>query len=161
MATEAPTNIQDPVFSRWGTVLAAVELFVDKWVVIYFFALALKGDQKSGCYLWQLSCALLSLMNNKSEPTMDGGSLDNFIGSFSEENEGDSCEKLKPGETPIFLAVLFFLDGFSKVYYQDMFKFLMKNDPVLGINTFGQMARFGPERCYVMHQKLSNQFQKY
>ena len=36
-----------------------------------------------------------------------------------------------------------------------MFKFLMKNDPVLGINTFGQMARFGPERCYVMHQKLS------
>ena len=81
---------------------------MDKWVVIYFFALALKGDQKSGCYLWQLSCALLSLMNNKSEPTMDGGSLDNFIGSFSEENEGDSCEKLKPGDTPIFLAVLFF-----------------------------------------------------
>mmetsp|Transcript_30204 Transcript_30204/g.63996 ORF Transcript_30204/g.63996 Transcript_30204/m.63996 type:complete len:87 (-) Transcript_30204:341-601(-) len=50
---------------------------------------------------------------------------------------------------------MYFLDGFSKFYYQDMFKFLMKNDPMLGRNTFGQMARFGPERCYVMHQKLS------
>jgi len=37
-----------------------------------------------------------------------------------------------------------------------MYNFLMQNDPVLGKNTFGQLARFGPERCYVMHKKLSD-----
>ena len=51
---------------------------------------------------------LISLMNNKSEPTMDGDSLEDFIGLFSSDHEGDSVKKLKPGETPIFLAVLYF-----------------------------------------------------
>ena len=37
----------------------------------------------------------------------------------------------------------------------DMYNFLMQNDPFLGKNTFGQLARFGSERCYVMHKKLS------
>ena len=60
LMTEAPKNVQDPVFSRWGTVLAAIESFVDKWVIIYFLAIATKGDRKSGCYLWKIACALIS-----------------------------------------------------------------------------------------------------
>ena len=60
LTTEAPKNVQDPVFSRWGTVLAAIESFVDKWVIIYFLAIATKGDRKSGCYLWKIACALIS-----------------------------------------------------------------------------------------------------
>ena len=75
-STEAPTNLQDPVFSRWGTVLAAIEVFVENWAVIYLFAVALKGDNKSGCYKWQIACALISLMNNKSESSMEGQSLE-------------------------------------------------------------------------------------
>ena len=37
LTTEAPSNVADPVFSRWGTVLAAVRLFSEHWVVICFF----------------------------------------------------------------------------------------------------------------------------
>ena len=48
-------------------------------------------------------------MNNKSEPTMDGDSLEDFTGSFSSVHAGDSVEKLKPGETLNFLAVFIFL----------------------------------------------------
>lgn len=62
LTTEAPANIQDPVFSRWGTVLAAIEVFVENWAVIYFFARAIKTDSKSNSYLWQISCALMSLI---------------------------------------------------------------------------------------------------
>ncbi|KAL7530309.1 hypothetical protein ACHAXR_007396 [Thalassiosira sp. AJA248-18] len=162
MSTEAPANIQDPVFSRWGTILAAVEVFVNNWVVIYFFGKSLKGYCTSGSHLWQLSCALLSLMNNKSEPTMDGESLEQFIGSFNadgsedyDSDEKDGELKLEQGETPIFEAVLYFLDGFNKAYFQDMYHFLMRDDPLMGKNTFGQLSRFGPERCYVMHKKLT------
>ena len=36
-----------------------------------------------------------------------------------------------------------------------MFNFLKKNDPFFGIGSFGQMARFGPERQYIMHKKLA------
>ena len=160
IVTEAPANTQDPVFSRWGTVMAAVEMFVNHWVVIYFFGQALKEQSKSGSYMWQLSCALLSLMNNKSEPTTDGKSLDDFILSFNADNlneDGieDGESKLSQGETPVFEAVLYFLDGFNKAFFQDMYHFLMRDDPFLGTNTFGQLSRFGPERCYVMHKKMS------
>ena len=162
MQTEAPANLQDPVFFRWGTVLAAVEVFVNNWVVIYFFGESLKEYCKSDSYLWQLSCALLSLMNNKSEPTMDGESLEQFIGSFNADRSED-CDsdekygelKLEQGETPTFKTVLYFLDGFNKAYFQDMYHFLMRDDPLMGKNTFGQLSHFGPERCYVMHKKLT------
>ena len=77
-------------------------------------------------------------MNNKSEPTMDGDSLEDFTRSFSSNHKGSPVKKLKPArETPIFLAVLYFLDGFNKFFYQDMFNFLVKNDPFFGNVTFG------------------------
>ena len=105
--------------SRWGTVLAAIEVFVENWAVIYFFAVALKGDNKSGCYKWQIACALISLMNNKSESSMEGQSLEDFIESFTEDNEPEvDTPKLNKGETPIFEAVLHFLNGFNKAYFQ-------------------------------------------
>ena len=132
LTTEAPKNVQDPIFSRWGTVLAAIELFVDTWITTYFVVIAIKGDQRSGYYLQQIACALISLMNNKSKPTMDGDSIKDFTGSFSSNHKGDSVKKLKPGETPICLTVFYFLDGFNKFFYQDMFNFLMKNDPFFG-----------------------------
>lgn len=52
------------------------------------------------------------------------------------------------------LTCLYFLDGFNKAYFHDHFNFLLKNDPVLGKNTYGQLARFGQERCFVMHKGL-------
>ena len=35
-----------------------------------------------------------------------------------------------------------------------MYNFMRMNDPFLGEGTFGQLARFGPERCSVMHTLL-------
>jgi hypothetical protein len=37
-----------------------------------------------------------------------------------------------------------------------MFNFMKMDDPFLGNGTFGQLARFGPERCAAMHLILSD-----
>ena len=74
----------------------------------------------------------------------------------------------------MFYTCCCFLHGFNKEFFEgkyycthyhyssdtcdpsstDDFNFLMKDNPILGNNTFGQLAAYGPERCYVMHRKL-------
>lgn len=118
----ATANLQDPVFTRWGTVLAGVSVFANNWPVIYFFCVTVKDDKKSSSYLWQLCCALLSLMNNKDDlpPTNEGKSLEDFINSFSLADREDTptTTTLQPGDTPTFLAVLYFLDGFNNAFFE-------------------------------------------
>ena len=55
-------------------------------------------------------------MNNKSLPTNNGVGLEEFITSFTEEEY--EFPKLNPGNTPIFHAVILFLDGFNKAFYE-------------------------------------------
>ena len=151
MIAEAPYNVQDPILSRWGTVLATVEVFVNNWAAIYFFAVAVKQDAANNSHLWQLACALLSLMNNKSQANNDGN-IDEFVASFNTATY--EFNKLKPGDSPTFLVVLHFLNGFNKAFFHDHFNFLLKDDPVLGKGTFGQIARFGSVRCSIMNEDL-------
>ena len=125
MATEAPTNVQDPVMTRWGTVLSAVALFAKDWVVIYFFALTLATNERTNSYIKKLTCALVSLMHNNHIPTNDGEDMDTFVEGSSIESiqtAVDGAEKLLEREppTPIFLSVLYFLDAFNKCYFGGM-----------------------------------------
>ena len=81
------------------------------------------------------------------------------IASFNDSpNEEASDEEhfLQPGDSPVFLTTLYFVNGFAKSYYNDMFNFMMQDNPHVGkgTGTFGQLAPWGPERCYVMHSKL-------
>ena len=125
MATEAPTNVQDPVMTRWGTVLSAVALFANNWVVIYFFALTLATNEHTESYIKKLSCALVSLMHNNHIPTNEIEDMDTFV-------EGSSIDTIRTALagakktlkqeplTPIFCSVLYFLDGFNKSYFGGM-----------------------------------------
>ena len=165
LTTGAPKNIQDPVLSRWGSVLDTCDIFVEYYVLIYFFAIAVKQFSKptknssSPKYLYQVACSLISLMNNRSTPTSEGETIDEFIASFNDSpNEEASDEEhfLQPGDSPVFLTTLYFVNGFAKSYYNDMFNWMMQSHPHVGKDsgTFGQLAQWGPERCYVMHMKL-------
>ena len=195
ITSKAPANLQDPVMTRWGTILAAVEFFANNWVVIYFFAMTLANSERSNSHLNIMCCALLSLMHNTlapqtineadneaNLPTDDGKKIDDYIASFgSKKSAVTGVEGKDRSATPIFLAVIHFLDGFNKaffsgeysleqychvypnsfiltwlvvVFHADMFNFMKMNDPFLGEGTFGQLARFGPERCYTMHKLL-------
>ena len=57
--TETPSNIQDPVFSRWKTVMRCTRVVLDYWSQIYFVAVAIKQHQshkkKHNSYLSILS----------------------------------------------------------------------------------------------------------
>ena len=100
-STEAPTNIQDPVMTRWGTVLAGVGLFADNWVVIYFFAQTLSSSKKSTQYVKTLSSELVALMHNKDTT------------ANSDLNQDEMQSKM-----PVFHSILFFLDAFNKFFFQ-------------------------------------------
>jgi hypothetical protein len=132
MTSKAPANIQDPVMTRWGTILAAVRFFADNWVVIYFFAMTVANSEKSDSYLCTMCCALLSLMHNTTVsatafetadtetplPTTDGNEIDAFAATF-ESNTSILIEaaKNKGPSTPIFLAVIHFLDAFNEAFF--------------------------------------------
>ena len=118
LANEAPANVKDPTFSRWETVLPALSLFADQWVVIYFFVATVAQKEEPTSYLRILSCELLSLMHNEDVvPKKNNGKV---------SKEGDTVETIDPQAllkqkhfpTPVFLSVLYFLDGFHKNYFR-------------------------------------------
>lgn len=134
---KAPANIQDPVNTRWGTTQAAVKLFCNNWHAIYFFVRTLAIGEKSKSYLNIMCCALLSLMHNKELPTDDGDNTnkklttnddDNELDAFIEAVESDQTELTddmidemdemeKSIGTPLFYAVISFLDGFNDFFF--------------------------------------------
>ena len=127
MSSKAPANLQDPVMTRWGTILAAVRFFADNWVVIYFFAMTLANSEKSDSHLCTMCCALISLMHNTTVlpttfettqtnilPTVDGEDIDNFVASF---DSNTSILTEEAPSTPIFLAVIHFLDAFNEAFF--------------------------------------------
>jgi hypothetical protein len=130
MSSKAPANLQDPVMTRWGTILAAVRFFADNWVVIYFFAMTLANSEKSDSHLCTMCCALISLMHNTTVspttfettetnilPTVDGTEIDNFVATFDSDTS-ILADAVKEGpSTPIFLAVIHFLDAFNEAFF--------------------------------------------
>jgi hypothetical protein len=132
MSSKAPANLQDPVMTRWGTILAAVEFFADHWVVIYFFVMTIANSEKSTSHLNIMCCALLSLMHNMTVPDMsfeevvnagenlssteDGEEIDEFIAAF--DSDTSTNKSATPSATPIFQAVIHFLNGFNKSYFR-------------------------------------------
>jgi hypothetical protein len=118
--------------TRWGTILAAVRFFADNWVVVYFFAMTVANSEKSDSHLCTMCCALLSLMHNMTVsatafetaetetplPTTDGNEIDAFAATF-ESNTSIliKAAKNKGPSTPIFLAVIHFLDAFNEAFF--------------------------------------------
>jgi len=166
--TETPSNIQDPVFSRWKTVMSCTRVVLNYWSQIYFVAVAVKQNQiykkKHTSYLCTLSSTLLSLMKEKGTADKDAyyrpdNDEDLVIDDFNADLylvEDQAQPPLKRNDTPIFYAMLLFFRGFGDIYFDDMFHFTMKDDPFLGEGSFGQISRFCVERCYIMHNLLSD-----
>ncbi len=98
-------------------------------------------------------------MNETAEPSLTGvESIDDFVDTFSEDNASvrGAEERLLPGgESSTFYTMLLFHRGFCEYMFNDNFGFLLRNDPFFGPNTFGQCARFMPERTYVMQKQLN------
>jgi hypothetical protein len=61
IANFAPSNLHDPVQTRWGTISDSVVFFADNWVVIYFFTKIIASTENSKSQLTRTACALLSL----------------------------------------------------------------------------------------------------
>ena len=155
--TELPRNIQDPVSTRWHTIIECTKIFLDTYVTIYFLDVGIKYHYKSDSYCWKLDCTLISLMNERVEPTLveNQDNVDYFINSFTDENMSRrGSNAITPGKSPTFYKMLLFHRAFCEYAFDNHFLFLLRNDPFFGVGTFGQLARFMPERVYVICQQL-------
>ena len=121
---------------------------------IYFLAAAVKTHYKSESYCWKLACTLISLMNENAQPCLGSSqSIEAHIDSFTTINTSDVY--VEPRGSPTFFTMLLFHRAFCEYAFNDNFGFLMRNDPYFGSGTFGQLARFMPERVYIMYMQLS------
>ena len=120
IANFAPSNLHDPVQTRWGTVSDSIRFFADNWVVIYFFTRTLVSTGKCNSQMTKTACALLSLMHNyELTPTRDCDDMDSYIESFASVDISEVINNkwTKSSPTPILQAVLYFLDGFVASYF--------------------------------------------
>jgi hypothetical protein len=120
IANFAPSNLHEPVQTRWGSVSDSIQFFADNWVVIYFFTRTLISTGKCNSQLTKTACcALLSLMYNyEVTPTRDFDDMDLYIESFASEDTSElETSWTKRSPTPILQAVLYFLDGFVANYF--------------------------------------------
>ncbi|KAK1733485.1 hypothetical protein QTG54_015773 [Skeletonema marinoi] len=165
--TETPSNISDPVFSRWKTVMSCTRVVVQYWTQIYFVAVAIKQreihQKKHSSYICILASALLSLMKEKDTTNVNAyykpGDKDMCMAQEFDDTqylvEEQALPPLERGDTPVFYAMLLFFQAFGDAYFDDQFHFVMKDDPVLGEGSFGQTSRFCVERLYIMHKLLA------
>ena len=88
----------------------------------------------------------------ESNATTDEGSI-----NANETDTTDYSSALyKAGDTPPMYALTLWFVAFCEEYFDDMFDWAMRDDPVLGRGSYGQTSRLCPERAYVMHKLLSD-----
>ena len=142
-------------------IIKTCDIFLDNYVQIYFLAVSCKIKHKSDSYIWKIACALLSLMNERAEPNLEGSeSIGNFIDSFTDESAAtkrgcDSLTALQPGDSPTFYTMLLFHRAFCEYAFNDNFSFLLRNNSCFGEGTFGQLSQFMAERTYVMYKQMN------
>jgi hypothetical protein len=159
--TEAPQNIQNPVWTCWQTMILMTDVFLKNYVSIYFLAIAVKTHYKSDSYLWKLGCTLLSLMNERAEPSVDiTDNIHHYIELFTTNNANErGCDKrnnaISLETSPTFYTMLLFFQAFCKYAFNHHFAFMKCNDPYFGSGTFGQLTCFMPERIYLMKREVS------
>ena len=128
LMSEAPSNVADPVLSRWGSVMKSVEVVLDNYAIIYVFARSLKhreaknSKSSNKSYLFTICCALLSLMNTKEipDPNKDNMTWEEFVESFdiADAEALNSSDAVEIGDSPVFYTALSFLHGFNKSFYE-------------------------------------------
>lgn len=154
--TETPSGNLDPVFSRWKSVMATADVVINYWPQIYFIAVSLVMSQKNN-YLYTLSATLLSLMNERPPKKVSKDNNEREDDEEEEEEFSFDPDKLQSTQcrSPTFYVMILFFSAFGKAYFNDMFDWTMRDDPLLGSGSYGQTSRLCVERCYIMHKFLA------
>eukprot|EP00956_Cyclotella_meneghiniana_P021702 scaffold39809_cov88-Cyclotella_meneghiniana.AAC.1 len=128
-----PTGRKDPVFSRWLTVLKAIDVFLDHYFTLYILAIRVKQQWPSNSLARTYACRLLSLMRIKPDSTAD-----------DEDDE----------HSPVFYTVLLFVQAFGRAYFFDKFHWIMRHNPNFGRGTYGHLSPYCAEFAFVAHRDL-------
>ncbi len=141
--------------------ILTMDVFLENYVSIYFLAIAVETHYKSESYLWKLGCTLLSLMNERAEPSVDiTDNIHHYIESFTANNANEKeCDErnnaISLETSPTFYTMLLFFKVFCQYAFNHHFAFMKCNDPYFGNGTYGQLVCFMPERIYLMKREVS------
>ena len=122
---DSPKNIDLPVWTRWKSSIKSARIIKERWLIIYFHAVAIIQSKKPTAYLRKLAEDVIGLMNTKCK--------------------GD------PNGEPVFLAQINFLVAFDDAFFHNAFDMAMREDPEFG-GSYG--ARLWPERVYLLKKLL-------
>jgi hypothetical protein len=143
----APRNITCPNLGRWTSLSKTGPLIKCFYPIIYFIGVTVIQAQDAQSYLRIIAAEVVSTM--VTQPNL-----------WTEDEIADENTDLealyKPGDTPPMYALTVWFCAFCDSGFNDNFNWLMRNDPALGIGSFGQVARLCPERAYIMHKMHSD-----
>lgn len=136
-------------------------IVLDNWASLYFLAIAIKTHFPQKRYLCKVACTVISLMNVREVPVIDGSeqSYDDAINTCdinSSENaalSGQYGQTIQQSESTFYVMLLFHR-AFTDCAFNDSWRFLVQNDPWLGENTYGQGSRMMAERLVVMYNQV-------
>lgn len=170
--TIAPKNIQLPLDSRWGSMLAMAEFVTENWTVIYFLCVAVKQSKKASLSLAKIACNVLSLMKTKAAPVaaavVDRDAAERAAtastvatastSTTSDENNDtdDSDDNSNPGSCPVYYAQLHFMRAFGECFFKDWFNAIMGCDHRFGSDSFGYKSRNAVAFVLAMRKELDD-----
>lgn len=127
LASNCPTNVMDPNFSRWGTISAVAKVVMKHWVPFSFMAQNVVEKEKNGSYLHVVASKLVELMSSKADPTQD---------------------------SPTHYTSLKWIVAFGDAFFDANMEWVKRHDPLFGAGSYGHISRLVPEHLFVMHKQL-------
>ena len=58
--TQAPRDIQDPIWTRWQTTIKTGKIFLENYMSVYFLVVGVKTKYKVDSHPWKLAYTLIS-----------------------------------------------------------------------------------------------------
>mmetsp|Transcript_25816 Transcript_25816/g.58927 ORF Transcript_25816/g.58927 Transcript_25816/m.58927 type:complete len:686 (-) Transcript_25816:368-2425(-) len=109
------------VLTRWQTAIPGIKLVVEKYPILYTFAVTLIADEKSGTTLHSIASDAVKLMNIYPEDS----------------------------KTPVLLTQLKFILAFTDAFHAEAFSLACQADERFGADSFGHTCQLQVERTYV------------
>jgi hypothetical protein len=122
-----PTDVNEPNFSRWGTVSFVARIVLDHWLPLFYMAQNIRDNKDNGSYLHVIATKLIDLMSSKADPNQ---------------------------KTPTHYVSLQWVVAFGENMFDGNMNWAKRNDPTFGVGSYGHICRLVPEHLFVMEEQL-------
>ena len=131
-------NLQEPVWTRWGSTLAMAHFLEENWTLVYFMLVAVCQTKKASLSIAKTAGDALAMMKTKAQSIVVPPSDDDTSESTTETEE---VEEHTPVSYPVHYAQVCFMSAIGTAFFDDAFATAMRADPKFGKDSNGYIAR--------------------